>query len=734
MKIRKLLKSILVTVLVFGLALLACSIVFRRFDTVREEGQRSEVEYIAENIANKLEISLTEYEQIAHLWSGVISAGVDPETDFEEISRQLYEKNPTINAIQLAPDGVIEYTYPRNIDIIGYNIFEEDANSADAQLAKETGVAVVSGPVELVQGGTGLILRYPIYIDEEFWGFSVVVLNVPEVFDDVNFDRLSDEGYTYCLYKDGAFVLGDRESVEDSVDYSVEIASKTWTLSVAPADGWIMDSFDRDHVIVSVVISLLFAGGAFLVMKVLQRNKELEDMRSDLTIQVRALAASEKANKLQSKALEASKKANEMQAEALEASKMANRAQFDALESAKKENMRQAAQLEASEAANRAKTEFISRISHDIRTPIGAIKNLTEFAMRDMDDREKLKGDLEKIETSNKFLLSLINDVLDISRVDSGKIELNPEPYPRDEYITNIRNILEPMCNDKGLNFEIVQELENKGIIYADKVRLNQIVLNIISNAVKYTPHGGNVKYISQCEDLPDNTVLYRFTVEDTGIGMSEEFQKRMFDEFAQEYDNPGRAQGSTGTGLGLAIVKKMVNLMDGDITVKSAVGEGTSITVKIIFPDAARDPRYMPLLEKKNSGKEETRKFDGTVLIAEDNEINREIAIRIFEELGLTVDIAENGQIALDKFVASEENHYDAIFMDIQMPVLNGYETTLAIRRLDRSDAMDIPIIAMTADAFDEAMRKAERVGMNEYITKPLNEEYIVQILLKYL
>lgn len=215
------------------------------------------------------------------------------------------------------------------------------------------------------------------------------------------------------------------------------------------------------------------------------------------------------------------------------------------------------AALHAAEAANAAKTEFLSRISHDIRTPINISINMTNFAMQDIEDTGKLKDDLGKIRSANTFLLSLINDVLDVSKIDSGKFEFMPEPYPYEEYTQDIRNMLEPMCAQKHLHCIFERKNQTTGVIFADKVRLRQITLNLLSNAVKFTPEGGTVKYRSDSEDLPDNRIRFGFEITDTGIGMSEEFQKTMFDPFAQEYGNPARPKNMTGTGLGLSIVKK---------------------------------------------------------------------------------------------------------------------------------------------------------------------------------
>ena len=355
---------------------------------------------------------------------------------------------------------------------------------------------------------------------------------------------------------------------------------------------------------------------------------------------------------------------------------------------------------------------------------------MTGFAIQDIDHREMLLNDLNKIRTSNTFLLSLINDVLDISRIDSGKVTLNPEPYPFEEHSANIRNVLEPMCEEKGLHCVFERRNANCGVIVADKVRINQITLNLLSNAVKYTPAGGTVSYISDSEDLPDNKVRFGFEIRDTGIGMSPEFQKIMFEPFSQEYDNPMRPKGISGTGLGLSIVHRMVELMNGSMTVESAPGKGTTIRCSIVFPDATRDPKYRNRLEAGKAAKEDTEQLSGKVLLAEDNEINMEIAIRIIESYGLTADTAVNGQEAVERFEKSAQGEYAAVLMDIQMPVMNGYDATMQIRKLKRADAKNVPIIAMTADAFNEARQKGIRAGMDEFVVKPIESQKLKGIL----
>lgn len=408
--------------------------------------------------------------------------------------------------------------------------------------------------------------------------------------------------------------------------------------------------------------------------------------------------------------------------------------QNDITESSQREQRQidrlQEALVEA-EKANTAKSEFVSRISHDIRTPISIISSMTRFAQEDYADQDKLLSDLRKIESSNTFLLSLINDVLDISKIDSGKIELHPAPYLYADYISNIRNMFDPLCKQKHISF-IIADSPGSVKISVDQTRLNQITLNLISNAVKYTPEGGTITFSSKSVDTDDGKAICTITVKDTGIGMSKPFQKVMFEPFTQEYDNPERDKTAIGTGLGLSIVKKIIDLMKGTITVNSELGKGTEISVHIPIEKADRDDGTIDTTASAQADAQR-KQLSGTLLLAEDNILNTEIAERILETLGFTTVHAENGEKAVALFAVSDPGTFKAILMDIQMPVMNGYDAATAIRSLQRDDAQTVPIIAMTADAFSAALEHSKAVGMNDYVTKPIDPDTLRSVLEKY-
>ena len=382
--------------------------------------------------------------------------------------------------------------------------------------------------------------------------------------------------------------------------------------------------------------------------------------------------------------------------------------------------------LSGAETANAAKSDFLSRMSHDIRTPLNGIIGMTYLA-REESDREKVAGYLAKIDTSSKFLLGLVNDILDMSKAESGKIDLQPEPYYMADFTSYIDAVIRPLCESKNqtLTFE-VHPVRNV-VPLLDILRTNQIYFNLLSNAVKYTPEGGRICVTVAESITPQNKDRISVSVRDNGIGISEKFQKILFEPFTQE----GRNDNSEmrGSGLGLAIVKKTIDAMGGTIRVKSRVGEGAEFLFVI-------ECDYVT--EKNGGGKPQTapaedpaEQLNGRhILLCEDHPLNQEIAKTLLTRKNILVDIAENGQAGVEHFAASAIHYYDAVLMDIRMPVMDGYEATRAIRALDRPDAKTVPIIAMTADAFEQSAREAKAAGMTAYVTKPIEPGTLFAVL----
>lgn len=378
--------------------------------------------------------------------------------------------------------------------------------------------------------------------------------------------------------------------------------------------------------------------------------------------------------------------------------------------------------------ANAAKTDFLSRMSHDIRTPINGILGMTYLA-KEQDNPPKTKEYLDNIDTSSRFLLGLINDVLDMSHMENQQIELKLEPYNIDELNAYIDSVIRPLCQEKGQKLQLDQDLVVKGRIpLADKLHVNQIIFNLLSNAVKYTPAGGAITYRISDQMLDDQRMKITHEITDTGIGMSEEFQKVLFDPFSQEHRND--AERTTGTGLGLAIVKKLVDRMDGTIEVHSTVGKGSTFIVKLCFDTIPYEQFAADQQQKTEILDQEILLAGKHILVCEDHPMNQEIVKTLLEDKKCIVTVAENGKKGLEMFEQSTVDYYDAILMDVHMPVMDGLEASKAIRMLDRRDANTVPIIAITADAFLEDVKKSFAAGMNEHITKPIDPKVLYEVL----
>ena len=378
------------------------------------------------------------------------------------------------------------------------------------------------------------------------------------------------------------------------------------------------------------------------------------------------------------------------------------------------------------ETANKAKSEFLSRMSHDIRTPMNGIIGMTRIALEE-DNPPATDDCLRKIDTSSKFLLGLVNDVLDMSKAESGRIELHPEPYLMSTFDGYIDSVIRPLCEVKHQLFTVETNPVRTAIPIVDILRFNQIMFNLLSNAVKYTPEGGRISLRVYNELIPGHRERITAIVSDSGIGISGEFQKVIFEPFSQE----GRSDISEdrGSGLGLSIVKKLVDLMGGTITVKSRQGEGSVFTLTLAFDYIEADQATW-----NKNGDGHTAGADilagRRVLLCEDHPLNQEIAKNLLEKKLAAVEVADNGQRGVEMFSRSTPGFYDAILMDIRMPVMDGYEAARTIRALPRADSALIPIVAMTADAFEEDVRKCLDAGMNGHVAKPIEPEQLYGVL----
>ncbi len=377
---------------------------------------------------------------------------------------------------------------------------------------------------------------------------------------------------------------------------------------------------------------------------------------------------------------------------------------------------------------SKAKTEFLSRMSHEIRTPMNAISGMTEIALQTLGDREQVKDCLEKIKRSNAYLLNLINDILDMSRIESGKLELNPIAIYPEEKLGELVEMLKPQFREKGISFDVAADFDLRRCIAVDFLHINQVLINLLGNALKFTNPGGRVTLAVKQMDSTANGLTLRFSVSDTGIGIPREEQQRIFNAFEQADKGTGAVYG--GTGLGLSISSRLIQMMGGRLEVNSKEGEGSEFFFTLFFPAAEPEECVAAKLPERLSSAAEGPAEGGRILVVEDNDLNREIAETLLTMHGYEVELAENGKAGLDLFTQRPAWYYEAVLMDIRMPVMDGLEATRRIRLLDKEDSRSIPIIAMSANAFDEDMRKSMESGMNGHLSKPLDIGLLLEML----
>ena len=384
---------------------------------------------------------------------------------------------------------------------------------------------------------------------------------------------------------------------------------------------------------------------------------------------------------------------------------------------------------EEADAANKAKSAFLLNISHDIRTPMNAIIGFTNIALH-QNSVSEIHDNLEKVQKSSDHLLSLLNDVLDFSRIESGKVIISPEPVDITQLIDNVQAIMNGLLYNRDLKFEVHRKRLKNPYVLADVARIREVLVNILGNAVKFTKDGGKITLgCSSYPGMDEKHIIVRYVVQDNGIGMSEEFQKELFKPFSQEDDANARTNYK-GTGLGMAITQKYVDMMGGSIAVESKKGVGTTFTVEIpleLTEQVIESEQKRPL----------HRDFTGVhVLMAEDNDLNAELATIMLEDAGMTVTRASDGKEVVDLFKNHSRGTYDFILMDIMMPNMNGHQATKAIRAMgiDRPDAVTIPIIALSANAFIDDIQESLDSGMNDHISKPINMEELIDTITKYI
>ena len=663
-------KTGLFFIIVMGVMLI-CFIFLIQFEVNKEKISAS---YTAEDTVRKIETQLGRYLENSEMFKNIISSEhTISDEQFNQLASYMKKNKNVIEAYELAPNGIIEKAYPLkgNEKVIGMNTLELPERQKEANIARKSGEYTIAGPYELKQGGTGALLFDPIYINDgnekKFWGFSILVLNWDAFLEELEVDKLEDATYHFKVWKEGnngkhvTIMSCGHSSLNHTLSVACEVPNDTWYFEIVPFQGWIPMSYKIFGSIVSVLVAILLSMGYWQI--ILRREKEA----------------------VYAKQIE----------------KVATEAQH----------------------ANQAKTRFLFNMSHDIRTPMNAIIGYTQLLENNLDNKKQALDYISKLKSSSTILLSLINYILEMTQIESGKLDLKKEIGDLDDLVKNINVVVEPLIKEKKLHYSYHLEIKHHHII-CDKTKLREIVLNILSNAIKYTPEGGNIELLIQEISFENNKVKYHFIIINNVIGMKEDFLPHIFEEFARE--KTSTESKVPGVGLGLPIVKSLIDMMNGTIQVESKSNKGTKFTVELSFLTSLQ-------VENVNERNTSTLDFSGKhILLVEDNELNAEIGIELLNTFKVIIDLAKNGEECIKILEKMPEGYYDLILMDIQMPIMDGYEATKIIRSFNNKNAQ-IPIIAMTANAFEEDRKHALQLGMNEHLAKPVDIEKLKDVLTKY-
>ena len=666
--------SWIVGLLIFMITLLLGCITIRNL----EKEKKTAAAYTAQSTVRRVNAQLNQYVELSEFLGNVVLAGYDlDQTTFSKLAEMLPNEDGIIKAFELAPNGVVTDVFPQqgNEKAFGINMLTDHDRKEDANRAKETGNYTLGGPYELKQGGTGALLFHPVYkedsIDNDsFWGFVIMVIDWDKFIDEIGLDRLNEASYCYEIWTtdettgNRVVLTQSQEHIpENSLTVECEIPNYTWYVDIIPEEGW-TSIYQWMIVIACSCITALMGATIF--------------------------------NQLRSKKYREKQYAAELKKSAEQAKK-----------------------------ASEAKTRFLFNMSHDIRTPMNAIIGFSDLLEKNLKNEEKVREYLKKIKSSGNFLMTIINQVLEMARIESGTAILKTEAANLSELFYSVNTVLESDIQMKGIHCSIDTNVQHKYAI-CDKTKLQEIYLNIMSNAIKYTPDGHAIHVTINETVFDDKKARYVFVCEDTGIGMNPEYLPHIFDEFSREHTTTENKV--SGTGLGLSIVKSFVELMNGKIHVESELGKGTKFTVEIPLELASEEDVCKKELPEqafrtdKNIGKR--------ILLAEDNELNAEIAMELLKEEGFLIDWVKDGQECFDKLEESDDGYYDLILMDIQMPILNGYDATAKIRQMENQKKAATPIVAMTANSFDEDIERTKKAGMNGFIAKPLDSEKMFTIL----
>lgn len=645
-------------------------------NTVNEEKMRAA--FTAETTVNRIRSQLNRYLDVSEFFQNIIESGHQMDSkEFQALSQMISDDSQIIKVIEQAPDGVVKDIYPLkgNEAAFGIDMLNNPARKYEANLAMKSGQYTIAGPYELNQGGLGSLLFEPIYItdksgEKSFWGFSILVLDWNRFLEELKLDKLTDASYCYQMWKkDGnsgkktIIAQGGDAIHKGAVQISCKVPNDTWYFEIIPHTGWVTVKQQALVFLVAVSIAVLATAICYLMLHRKQREKlYTEEIRK----------SAEKARK-----------------------------------------------------ANEAKTRFLFNMSHDIRTPMNAIVGFSGLLEKSIHDEKKSLDYIKKLRVSSDILLTIINQVLEMARIESGKITLSSESVNIREMVDAMNTVFESSLTKKSLEYQCSLNVVHDQIL-CDKTKMEEIILNVVSNSIKYTnPHGKITVSIDELDSEDEKNANYKVVVEDNGIGMSQDYLPHIFEEFSREHTSTETRVA--GTGLGLPIVKSLVDRMGGTIEVESEEGKGTRFIMKFSFPVSLEN--QVREKEKQNIP-DITEKLEGKrILLAEDNELNAEIAETVLEETGIKVKHVEDGIQCIEELKKMPEKYYDVILMDVQMPNMDGYTATQRIRDLDDSRA-EIPIIAMTANAYDEDRRKAQEAGMDGFLAKPLDVDEMMRLL----
>lgn len=589
--------------------------------------------------------------------------------DFEYICKELLKDNLAIGSMYFAPHGVIKYAYPDAVDeaTANFEMLKDPVQGPKSQKAVNDKIPTIAGPHVLIEGGSGFIIRNPIFKGADFDAFTIVVLNEFELFKRVERRRSQENlNYKYAIWKNEdptavvdangfMFVMGSG-SFDKEIVVKFDVPNDTWYLTLQPVEGWNVWNKMKNVFLMSLSIFVIILVFVYVVLLGYARKRRL--------------------------------------------------------------------QMEI--ASNATKNTFLQSMSHDIRTPMNSILGFAEVIEKHADDKAQVLEHVGKIKSAGNFLLTLVNNVSEMAKIENGTSNIEIDLMDIGKLDKMMESVFDSDIHAKGLDYVFEMNVEHK-FVFGDEIKIKKVLLNVIGNAVKYNTFGGKVSVkLTEKPAAKKGYATYEVVVDDTGVGMSRKFLPHLFDNFSTE-----QALVDTGAGLGMPIVKRLLDQMGGTIKVKSEMGVGTSVTIELTLKTA--DDMKLPKMDEDKKVETPIAQANKRILLAEDNDLNAEIATIFLTELGYSVERAEDGFICVNMLERAPEGYYDLILMDVMMPTMDGLQASMKIRHLDGPKSQ-IPIVAMTANAFDDDKKAAFDAGMNDHLKKPAKKQDLKEVVEKFL